>query len=347
MANQEEQTAREKAAASIQRMQEFETTDLAREGELGHHFAFTNAVDPARRLVDLYRRLAISVLDDLPQSHLNQLAKQADQDFNRFQEILDFDPTQENAQGRHNQLIEQLSKAYEGAFNKLHPFISYSLYKSADFDRLEDEARSTLQGIRDKSETLTKELEQSREQADRILEEVRKVAAEQGVTQQASYFKESADSHEIKAEKWKTHLVWTSVVLGAYAVLSILIHKVPFLTPDTTFEAAQLVVSKVLVFTVISYYLYLSARNYLSHKHNSIVDRHRQNALMTYQALVDAAGNTPNREVLLVQAGACIFGPQTTGYARESTGAQQPGAQSVVEFMSQPLKATGAGQDGV
>lgn len=344
MATDEEQTAKEKAVTSIQRMQDFEPADLAREGDLGKHFTFTEAVEPAKRLVELYGRLAMSVLDDLPPSHQNQLATQADQDFNRFQEILDFDPKQENAQARHTKLIEQVSKAYEGAFNKLHPFISYSLHKSADFDRLENEARSTLQGIRDESAALTNELEQYREEAGKILDEVRSVAAEQGVTQQAFYFKESADSHDTKADGWKTHLIWTSVILGIYAVLSVLIHKIPFLTPNTTFDATQLVVSKILVFAVISYYLYLSARNYLSHKHNAIVDRHRQNALMTYQAIVDAAGDTPNRDVLLVQAGACIFGPQSTGYASDSTGAQQAGAQSVVEFMSQPLKTAGPAQ---
>ena len=58
---------------------------------------------------------------------------------------------------------------------------------------------------------------------------------------------------------------------------------------------------------------------------------------MTYKALVEAAGNTPNREVILVQAAACIFSPQGTGYTHDDLP-HPPGAQSVVEFLTKPLK---------
>jgi hypothetical protein len=79
--------------------------------------------------------------------------------------------------------------------------------------------------------------------------------------------------------------------------------------------------------------LYLCAKNFISHKHNAIINRHRQNALLTYTALVEAAGDTPNREVILVQAAACIFSPQGTGYTSESIP-PPPGAQSVIEFFT-------------
>ena len=55
---------------------------------------------------------------------------------------------------------------------------------------------------------------------------------------------------------------------------------------------------------------FLFAKVFISHKHNAIVNRHRQNALLTYKALVEAAGDTPNREVIFVQAAACIFNPK-------------------------------------
>ena len=49
--------------------------------------------------------------------------------------------------------------------------------------------------------------------------------------------------------------------------------------------------SKVLFFGMVVYALYFSAKNFLSHKHNQVVNTHRQNALMTFQVLVDAAKN--------------------------------------------------------
>ena len=81
-----------------------------------------------------------------------------------------------------------------------------------------------------------------------------------------------------------------------------------------TFETVQLVSSKLLIFGVLTYLLILSAKNYLNHKHNAIVNKHRQNALMTYKAMVDATDDHGSREAILIQAAGCIFNPQTTGY---------------------------------
>jgi hypothetical protein len=68
--------------------------------------------------------------------------------------------------------------------------------------------------------------------------------------------------------------------------------------------------------------LLLFSRNYLAHKHNSIVNKHRQNALLTFKAIVDAAGTEERRDVILTYAAACIFSPQETGYTKPSTGGQ-------------------------
>jgi len=100
----------------------------------------------------------------------------------------------------------------------------------------------------------------------------------------------------------------------------------------TAYETVQLAVSKILVFVVLSYMLYLCAKNFLSHKHNAIVNKHRQNALLTYKALVEAAGNTPNREVVLNHAAACIFGPQSTGYSGDS-GPLLPPSTQLIELL--------------
>ncbi len=79
--------------------------------------------------------------------------------------------------------------------------------------------------------------------------------------------------------------------------------------------------SKLLIFAVLAYMLLLCARNFLAHKHNSIVNKHRQNALLTFKALADAASKEDQRDVVLTYAAACIFSPQETGYTK-SGGAQ-------------------------
>jgi hypothetical protein len=328
---------REKTKEMLEKIQHFDIKQLSQEKRLGETYSFHEAIAPATRLIELYSRLPISILDDLPHDTLNNINNRANEDYNQFEAILKFDNTAPTAKGTHDSLTKTLINGYQNTFPILHPYISYSLSKTTDFKRLEREAQATLKSIRDQSQSNIKEMEQMKEQAISILKEVRKVAAEQGVTQQAIYFKESADKHDEEATKWQKRTIWVSVGLTLYALTTLFFHNFAWLKPADTYQAVHIAVSKVLVFAVISYMLYLFARIFLSHKHNSIIDRHRQNALMTYKALVEAAKDTPNKEIILVQAAACIFSPQGTGYTSDSMP-QPPGAHSVVEFLSKPLK---------
>ena len=78
--------------------------------------------------------------------------------------------------------------------------------------------------------------------------------------------------------------------------------------------------------------LFLSAKNFLTHKHNAIVNKHRQNALVTFQALVDAAKDESCKDIILTHASSCIFSPQETGYSK---GGSNPSGsnRSIVELL--------------
>ena len=263
---------------------------------------------------------------------------QCDADYNRFEQILKFSAKQENAYNTHNSLIQQIDGAYQGTFNTLQPIITYSTSKSADFKRLETEARAMLQIIEDKAAELTKQLEDDKKTSEQILEDIRKVAAEQGVSQQATYFRDAAKEHETEAENWRKQTIRLAFILGAYAVLTLGLHKIPWIKPDDLYQTVQLAISKVLIFAVLSYVLYLSTKNYLAQKHNAVINKHRQNALMTYEALVDAAKDVANREIILTHASACIFAPQPTGYSGGATP-EGPVAKSVIELLTTTMKA--------
>lgn len=329
----------EETKEAVERIQKFDAEMLSRKEELGTHFELSDAVEPARRLIRLYSQLSLEALEDLPNPQLDQIKKQSDADYNRFQQAMDFEPSgsdNQNPTQKRDQIINAIASAYDGAFAKLHPFISYSLSKVADFKRLENEARATLQSVRDEAETITGQLSEHEENARQVLDEVREVAAEQGVSQQAIYFKQEAETHNDLAEKWRWRTIYFAIGLGVYAVVSVFIHKWGFLAPDGMAEAIQLVASKVLIFFVIAYMLILSARNFMNHNHNEIVNKHRQNALMTFQALSDAASDPEAKDVVLNHASSCIFKPQETGYIKVSGGSSSEN-RSVIEYIPKSI----------
>lgn len=335
-----EQEAFDTAVASLKRMQEFDADSLPREAELGKTYSFNDAVEPAIRLIELFKRLSPESLDDFGITQLNQLTGQTDACFNLFDQILTFDAKQGNAHNVKQALLQKIYASHQAAFDVMLPFVGYSLHKSADFQRLDSEARAALQKIKDEANEITGALEKQQTDAETALEAIRTVAAEQGVTQQAIYFKNEADQNETDAETWKEKTMGMAKLLGAYAVLSLGIHKLPFIAPGNTYETVQMAVSKILIFAVISFVLYLSARNFMSHKHNAAVNRHRQNALMTYKALVEATGdNQQASDAVLIHAASCIYAPQPTGYAAGGESSAQ-GAKSVIELLSKPITSS-------
>jgi hypothetical protein len=336
MATEQEIAAQGEARAALERIQGFQVDRLPREPELGSELNFREAVEPAQRLIGLYNQISLSCLNDLPAPQLTTIKTSASADYNRLEEILKFSQKEGNPYERRNTLINALRIAYQGTFTQLHPLISYSTSKSADFKRLENEARAMIQRSKDQAEKLFQQLSQIQEEAQRILEEARRVAAEQGVSQQAIYFRQESDAHLTAAGKWRSATLVCAAIMLVYAIVSLFLHKIPQLSPSSNYENVQLAVSKVLIFAVISYVLYLSARNFLAHTHNAIVNKHRQNALMTFKALVDASAQESNKEVILHHAALCIFGPQSTGYSRD-TGAGSPSAKSVVELLTKPF----------
>lgn len=205
---------------------------------------------------------------------------------------------------------------------------------------LEREARAAMQSAADQTAALTKELAARKQEADKILDDVRRVAAEQGVSQQAMYFHNESLEHEKEADSWRAATIWIAIGLAVYSVLTVFLHKWTWLQPTDAYSASQIAVSMVLIFAVMAYMLILSARNFLSHKHNEIVNRHRQNALLTFNALVNAAGNDEARDIVLTYAAACIFAPQETGYTKP--GGNGAGAVPANIIQAVPKAVSGA-----
>ena len=323
----------QEATESLKRIQEFDVSKLPRENELGSELHFAEAVAPAEQLIELYKRLSVAALQDFPDQTLTIIKDNANNSYQLFTQALEFKAAQQNPQNARNSIITQIKNAYQPAFQALHPFISYSLHRAADFQRLDTQARATLQSVKDKADDFAEEMKSHENNAKQILDEIRNVAAEQGVSQQAHYFKEEAERHETDAETWRSRTTKLAIGLGIYSVASLFIHKLPGLDPSDTYQSIQLVTSKILIFGVIAYMLFLSARNFLSHKHNAILNKHRQNALLTFKALTDAAKEEENRDIVLNHASSCIFTPQDTGYIKTSGGQSAGANTSLVELL--------------
>ena len=326
----------EEAKESLNRIQNFDVDKLPRTSDLGSRLNFSDVVDPAQQLIDLYKRLSLTALQDFPDNILTVVRDNANDHFKLFSQILEFNPEQQDPGAARTALTNQVVASYQPAFQALNSYIAYSLHRSADFQRLDSEARATLQAIEDRATKIAESLSQHENDAQEVLNEIRRVAAEEGVTKQAAHFNAEYEHHRIEANKWQKNAVFLAIGLGVFSVISLFLHKIPFLEPENTYDAVQLSISKFLIFSVIAYMMFLSAKNFLNHKHNAIVNKHRQNALMTHSALVEASGDQGVRDAVLLQASSCIFSPQSTGYSSGSEN-DVSNQKSMVEILSRPV----------
>ena len=321
---------KKQAIASLERMQNFDPITLARKQELGEAFHFGGVIPAAKNLIGIYKNISQRIFDDLADDQLSLIINHADSDYSKFQQILEFSPTLSNATAVREQLSTNILSGYDCSFRVLMPYITYSTCITVDFQRLETEARAHVQRISDLENEFNANLQKKHEESKSILEDIRRTAAEQGVSQQAIYFKEESDIHKDLAKKWLKWVIVSACILLIYTILTTFAHKLPCLVSQKPYDMIQLALSKMLIFAVLSYILYFSVKNYMASNHNTVVNKHRQNALLTFNALVDAARDSANHDIVLTNVSACIFSPQLTGYIGSSMDSAS--AESIVKL---------------
>lgn len=314
----------------LQQLRSFDPASIARTDDLGRQLAFTDSVPTVAGIVQLFRQISDDILSELPGNLTNAVQNNATNCWATIKNMLAFNPNQAgNAAAERQGLVDQLKQQHYEAMTQLGPVLAFAACRDRDQSETEERAQFLLTQA---EETLAK-INEMQSQAQDVTTEVRKLAAEAGVATQATYFDEQATSHATAADKWQKQTYNMAWALGGFAALTwALGYILP--TPSNAYQAVQLAVSKVLIFSTIAFILFLSARTLMAHRHNEVVNRHRNNALKTFNALADAATSEQTREVVLTHASACIYGPQESGFTKPGAGQAGP---SLVEVLPRIL----------
>jgi hypothetical protein len=171
-----------------------------------------------------------------------------------------------------------------------------------------------------KSSEFEQEAQEKLKMVTAALEEVRKAAAEAGVSQTAVHFKEEAREHEKAAWFWLGGLIAVTVALllfslFANAILSWTGSPEPAAGSENIVHIRYLSQKGLIVFCLI-FALIWAARNYGASRHNYVVNKHRNNALGSFQAFVTSATDEQTKNAVLIQATQSIFSPQPSGYVK-------------------------------
>jgi hypothetical protein len=154
------------ATQALTRLQDFAPSTLVRENDFGTQLNFVNAVKPAQRIIEVAKRLPPAVLSDLTSSQLRQISASCNGVYSLFESCLKFSAQDEsNPALRRDEIIAQIETEYDPFFSAIFPYIAYGVSQKTDFDRIEREARSTLQTIRDESSNLQQAINDQAEES--------------------------------------------------------------------------------------------------------------------------------------------------------------------------------------
>lgn len=321
----------EDATRALVALQNFDAKKLGRRGDLGT-MNFDAVIPAASKVIELFRKVPVDILDELPEAQLKSVLTAVNASRKLFDDVLAFDLKQPNPDENRTALFSQIRAQYKTAFPNVYPWISYGVARTVDFNGLDAEARAVVKSVEDKSGQIQKLFDERQEKLDGLEEQLRATLAEQGVSQQARYFSEEANLHGKKAEEWGKYTLWWAGAVFVAAFLSFFTHRIPVIAPTNVPEAIQFIASKVLLIGALTFMLVRSARNYSAHRHNEITNRHKQNSLLTFNALVEAGSTPETRNIILNHAASSIYASPESGYVRSGADKQSVNA-NLVELM--------------
>ena len=153
-----------------------------------------------------------------------------------------------------------------------------------------------------------------RDDAKAASEAAQKAAGLTGVSSYAAIFRLSAEKHLRAARLWLAMggVLGAGVAVWAGAGFWPLRVAGRLATP----EVISALFAKAVVLSIVGVALGVCVRSFSAHRHNSVVDRHREQALQTFEAFVEASAEGPTRDAILIETTRSIFAPASTGFLR-------------------------------
>jgi hypothetical protein len=319
---------------------------LARE-DLGASLSFAEARPVFGRILRLCTWLSQAPLDMLPSKLSQQLNANLDSVIQRLHDVIGFTvaDVQVNPVQARRDLLINIRHAYDALFTTTTPLMAAAA-------ALSDPAQASLARLRTLAETAESDATQTLkkmhdldDKASSILAAMQKASGLSAVVPFAEYFRQEADQHRRVAGWWLASTVALAVVAVGFGVyflysLSHALMGLPAAIPSentasgfalSAGQSVQLAIAKIAIVAVLYMAVIWTGRGYKAHRHNYVVNKHRQNALLTFEAFVQSARDTATRDAVLLHAARCVFSPQATGYLHaEGESAEQPQVLEVI-----------------
>jgi len=162
------------------------------------------------------------------------------------------------------------------------------------------------------------------DEAKRIVDDIALLPTKQQVSNYSQMFEIDATKFGKVSLRWLigTFLCLLGIIISAYIIFqvsgSVIFNPItgnPIIIPINQLIINQ--ISRLLLISCLFYALAICNKNYKSSKHNEILNKHRANALASFQAFVESpSADAATKNAVLLEATKTIYGIQQTGYVQ-------------------------------
>lgn len=268
------------------------------------------------KAIELAKKAKEFSFDVLPSDKLVDIDKAAKQVLLRFTQLKEIgfeDVIEPGGEGKIDNLLEAVKNDCLAFFEILLSVYSFLALQTEGFHTGVEQADKLINELRKRVDSELEEFKQKKGELDSITQIARDTAAQAGVAHHAAVFKEVAEDHTKASKRWLIAAA-TLIAITISVALTILYF---FPTFGDLKEAAiiQRIITKLIILSSLYYAALWAAKNYRTHRHLSVLNLHRHNALRTFEAFVKAASkDDQTKNAVLLETTRSIFAPANTGY---------------------------------
>ncbi len=349
-----------KLVPTLDAIGKYDPSGLVQKERLGSALCFESVLPLLTEVTATARQLAKVDFETVPYGTLNHLRDVFAQLNQTLAQISQFDPKQHgNTTQARDSLANSLEDQWNSAYTQARAVLGTRGEDSvrSEMDALASQVRSTMQlssdalnalnmktaeaaklldvFLKDKAKEFEELSSEKLQGMTAALDEIRKAAAEAGVSQTSRHFSDEAEEHRKASALWLAVLVAISIMVVGFALFGS--HVTQWTgVPEPSHDASDMrhlryLGQKALIVFLLFFGVLWAARNYGAARHNYVVNKHRTNALGSFQAFAASATDEQTKSAVLVQATQSVFLPQASGYVK--TDGENAAASPIIEIL--------------
>lgn len=300
-----------KIAKQLSEIRELKDIDLIKENELGA-LSFKSDSDFLNEILDLFLKTNGVDFFNIPYSFCVNFNNQLESAIVYFNSIKNFNINQQNPSASKDSIINNLRSNYDSYYSKTLPILSLIELKQGGYHEKVNAVNDILSDLEAERKDSTNKINKYIEEVKEIVENTKNASLKVAVSNFSSIFLSESGIHKEEAKYWLGNVIKVLIVIGIVGIISL--SYIIFGNELDNSKAIQIGISKAILLTCLFYLLNICNKNYKSHKHNEIINKHRYNALNTFETFVKSSNDEQTKNAVLLEATRTIFCSPQTGY---------------------------------